>query len=97
MRYTLKSTCDNLFDHNDEMDIQIARFCNQYLQLEQKLDYPDPAVLREETTQESIYGRLFGSSSPRFKPPPRYQLRFLKELVRRVEDSIDDWDLYVRI
>ena len=78
------------------MDAGIRRFCNQCLQLERELDYPQPTPLREEATQEFIFEQLFGSSSPKYQPPPRYQLRVLKELVRRIEASIEDWDEHVR-
>ena len=78
------------------MNSQVTRFCSQYLQLESVLDYPELTVLREETTQESIYQQLFGSNSPRYQPPQRYQLRVLKELMRRIENSVEDWDKHVR-
>ena len=74
----------------------LLRFCHQYLQLEQELDFPDPATLRQSTSQERIYKSLFSDDGPVYKPPIRYQLRCLKELVRRFEASIDDWDEHVR-
>jgi len=75
---------------------QITRFINQYLQLEQELDYPESAVLRLDATQETIYRQLFSSDSPNCQPGPRYQLRVLKNLVGRIEASIEDWDQHVR-
>merc|ERR1712230_361309 len=36
-------------------------------------------------------GRLF-SDDVQYTPPPRYQLRVLKELMKRIEASIQDWD-----
>ena len=82
----------------------IDRFCRQYLQLERELDYPAPTLLREQHVQEDLYRRVFSSSSDGGAaadgapplPPPRYQLRVLKELVKRIEASIDgDWEQYV--
>ncbi|KAL7904881.1 putative methyltransferase domain-containing protein [Trichoderma velutinum] len=72
---------------------QVDRFCYQYLQLEQKLDYPEPHNIRLPEVQDTIYQRLFADESlPGGPPPLRYQVRVLKELVSRIEASIDDWD-----
>lgn len=75
----------------------LAQFCHQYLQLEKKLDYPPPELLRQSRVQETLYESLFADKAIPFPPPHRHRLRTLKELVRRVEDSIDDWDQYVGI
>ncbi|RFU81983.1 hypothetical protein TARUN_213 [Trichoderma arundinaceum] len=72
---------------------QVDRFCRQYLQLEQTLDYPESQSLRRSDVQDAIYLRLFADDSlPGGSPPLRYQVRVLKELVSRIEASIDDWD-----
>ncbi|KAK3326963.1 putative methyltransferase-domain-containing protein [Cercophora scortea] len=73
---------------------QVRRFCQQYLQLEQALDFPDGEVLREEATQEVLYEKLFSDrgDDALLRPPPRYELRILKELVARTEAAIVDWD-----
>ncbi|KAH0531051.1 hypothetical protein TsFJ059_005609 [Trichoderma semiorbis] len=72
---------------------QVDRFCHQYLQLEQNLDYPEPQNIRLPEVQDVIYQRLFADDSlPGGPPPLRYQVRVLKELVSRIEASIDDWD-----
>ncbi|KAL6788958.1 putative methyltransferase domain-containing protein [Trichoderma sp. SZMC 28012] len=72
---------------------QVDRFCYQYLQLEQHLDYPEPQNIRLPEVQDVIYQRLFADDSlPGGPPPLRYQVRVLKELVSRIEASIDDWD-----
>ena len=76
---------------------QINRFCFQYLQAEQSLDFPDNAILREDAVQEELYSRLFDHSALDHPPPLRYQLRVLKELVARVESSIEDWDKHVSV
>ncbi|KAK4066818.1 hypothetical protein Trihar35433_7245 [Trichoderma harzianum] len=75
---------------------QVDRFCHQYLQLEQHLDYPEPQNIRLPEVQDVIYQRLFADDSlPGGPPPLRYQVRVLKELVSRIESSIDDWDEHV--
>lgn len=75
----------------------IDRFCRQYLQLERELDYPSAAFLRDERVQDDLYRRIFSDGAIAHPPPPRYQLRVLKELVKRIEASIDDWDQHVCI
>lgn len=69
--------------------VAIDRFCCQYLQLEAHLDYPDGQVLKTPEAQDEIFDRIFASSSPSSKSA-RFQLRVLKELVKRVQDSISD-------
>ena len=75
---------------------QEARFCWQYLQLEQSLDSPDGDVLRDEAVQETIYQQLFAPDAPTPLPPARYRLRVLKELISRIESAIEDWEMHVR-
>lgn len=75
----------------------IDRFCRQYLQLERDLDYPSAVLLREEHIQDDLYRRIFADGAVAHPPPPRYQLRVLKELVKRIEASIEDWDQHVCI
>merc|ERR1712093_61479 len=70
---------------------QLDRFCRQYLQVTLGLDYPTEEHLRNDAFQQSIYSRLF-SDDVQYTPPPRYQLRVLKELMKRIEASIQDWD-----
>lgn len=74
---------------------QVDRFCRQYLQLQPELDYPEPALLQTSQVQDEIYERLFAEGAVRYGPPPRFQLRVLKELMSRIEASIDDWEEYV--
>lgn len=73
------------------------RFCHQVLQLEQELDYPPPEVLRQAETQSLLYLRLFSEADdgPCYAPPTRYQVRVLKDLIRKIESSIEDWDTHV--
>lgn len=70
---------------------QLDRFCRQYLQVTHDVHYPAEEYLRNDTFQHSIYVRCF-SEEDKYAPPPRYQLRILKELVKRIEMSIQDWD-----
>ncbi|KAK1675155.1 putative methyltransferase-domain-containing protein [Colletotrichum godetiae] len=70
----------------------VNRFCYQYLQLESTLEYPTAETIRESSAQDTIYKKLFSEEGPRYSPPARYRLRVLKELVARIESSIDDWD-----
>ena len=73
----------------------VDRFCRQYLQLEQQLDFPQDAHLRLAEVQEAIYARLFAADSIPYKPPVRYMVRTLKALVSQIESSIEDWDEHV--
>lgn len=76
---------------------QVDRFCRQYLQLEQSLDYPQDQLLREAHVQDAIYLRLFADGAVQYGPPPRYQVKTLKELVSRIEASIHDWEEHVSL
>ncbi|KAF4946581.1 hypothetical protein FSARC_14169 [Fusarium sarcochroum] len=73
---------------------QVDRFCHQYVQLQPDLDYPEPALLKTSQVQDALYERLFADDAIRYGPPPRFQLRVLKELMARIETSIDDWEEY---
>ncbi|KJZ73828.1 hypothetical protein HIM_06721 [Hirsutella minnesotensis 3608] len=71
---------------------QVDRFCHQYLQLEQELDYPPGEALQLAEVQDAIYERLFADGAVPYGPPQRYQARALKRLVARIEAAICDWD-----
>jgi hypothetical protein len=71
---------------------QLDRFCRQYFQLQLDLDYPDEKHLRNDLFQRFLYARFFQESALSHPPPPRYQLRVLKELTKRIEQSIQDWE-----
>ncbi|KAF5721914.1 FAM86A [Fusarium mundagurra] len=73
---------------------QVDRFCHQYLQLQSDLDYPEASLLKTSQVQDAFYERLFADGAVRYGPPPRFQLRVLKELMSRIEASIDDWEEY---
>ena len=74
---------------------QLDRFCSQYLQLEPQVDYPDERHLGDPAVQQYIYARLYKENAITYGPPRRYQLRILKELIRRIERSIVDWEAEV--
>ena len=88
------SACERVFEMSTSF--QVDRFCRQYLQLEPQLDFPDAHLLKEAEVQDSIYARLF-AGAVQYGPPPRYRLRTLKELVSRIEASIDDWEQHVSV
>jgi hypothetical protein len=71
---------------------QLDRFCRQYLQVQLDLDYPDKEHLRNDTFQEVLHAKLFAENTLKHAPPARYQLRALKELTWRIEQSIQDWE-----
>ncbi|KAF7560631.1 hypothetical protein G7046_g3491 [Stylonectria norvegica] len=72
----------------------VDRFCHQYLQLEPDLEFPEPLLLKTAEVQDALFNHLFAEGAVPQGPPPRYQLRVLKELMFRVEASIDDWHEY---
>ena len=71
---------------------QLERFSRQYLQLQLNLDYPDDEHLRNVDFQRSLHSRLFSEDGIKMAPPARYQLRVLKALISRIEQSIQDWE-----
>ncbi|CAH0017978.1 unnamed protein product [Clonostachys rhizophaga] len=73
---------------------EVDRFCHQYLQVEPTLDFPSPEFLRLSEVQDALYALLYADGAVRYGPPARYQTKILKELVAKVEASIDDWDQY---
>jgi len=74
---------------------QSRRFLRQYLQLEQDLEFPSRTVLRTEHLQEFLYQTLFADGALRYPPPLRFRTRVLKDLVTKIEESIDDWEEHV--
>ncbi len=71
---------------------QLDRFCRQYLQVQLDLDYPSEEHLRNDSFQQCLFMRVFAENSIQHEPPVRFQLRVLKELTRRIEQSIQDWE-----
>lgn len=74
-----------------ELDrIELLR--RQYLQLLEPtlLAIPGPEMLRRPDVQRQLYEQMFHSENLMFVPNSRYQLRVLKELVFRIENSISD-------
>jgi hypothetical protein len=71
---------------------QLNRFRRQYLQVQLDLDYPDEEYLRNDSFQQALYAGLFEEDVVKCAPPQRFQLRVLKELTRRIEQNIQDWE-----
>jgi hypothetical protein len=71
---------------------QVNLFLRQYLQLQVAITYPDPKCLRQELVQRLLQEQLFEEGSIEYQPPQRYQIRVLKELTKRIEASITDWE-----
>jgi len=80
-----------------EQQRQLDRFCWQYLQLDLAPELPDDETLRDAEAQELLYHRLFAPDATALSPPPRYQLRVLKQLIAKIESCIKDWDEHVSI
>jgi hypothetical protein len=75
-----------------ELQQELKIFRRQYLQLQVKITYPAPDSLRQEVFQQTLYDRVFAEGAVEHHPPERYQLKVLKELMRRIESSITNWD-----
>ncbi|EMC98774.1 hypothetical protein BAUCODRAFT_84564 [Baudoinia panamericana UAMH 10762] len=74
------------------MDLQLRLFRRQYLQLVEPdfLAWPPKQLLRDASVQTWLYRALFNSDRVARLPPERYQLRVLKPLLARIEQSIED-------
>lgn len=72
----------------EELDL----FKRQYLQLQLSLKYPEKECLKHEEFQQLLYSEIFSEDAMKWYPPQRYQLRVLKELMKRIEVSITDWE-----
>jgi hypothetical protein len=71
---------------------QLNLFRRQYLQLQIDITYPDAECLRKDTLQQALLQEVFSDNAIIYQPPQRYQLRILKELIRRIEASITNWE-----
>ncbi|ELR04193.1 hypothetical protein VC83_03100 [Pseudogymnoascus destructans] len=71
---------------------ELGLFKRQYLQLQLSLKYPAKECLKHEEFQQLLYSEIFSEDAMKWYPPQRYQLRVLKELVKRIEASITDWE-----
>lgn len=76
---------------------ELNHFKRQYLQLQVTIKYPERQYLKHEIFQNELYAQIFSHDALQYHPPQRYQLRVLKELMKRIEDSITDWEEEVRI
>jgi hypothetical protein len=80
----------------DELRL-LSRFCRQVLQVNLHLDFPPPEVLRQDRAQEFILEQAFSQERIPCLPPAAYRLKTLQKLISRIEHSITDWDLNVRL
>jgi hypothetical protein len=71
---------------------ELSLFRRQYLQLQVGINYPDAQCLRQEDFQQALCNEVFSEGAVKYQPPQRYQLRILKELIRKIETSISDWE-----
>ncbi|KAH9832701.1 putative nicotinamide n-methyltransferase protein [Teratosphaeria destructans] len=74
------------------MDPQLLLFRRQYLQLLEPnfLAWPPKQLLKDPDVQSWLYKRLFDSETNDRAPPARYQLRVLKALLTKIEQSVED-------
>ena len=81
-------------ERNEEHLRVLNLFRNQYLQLidVRGLAWPDShsIPLAAHWVQEWLFNNLFNNDQIRYLPPPRYQLRVLKELTSWIEQAIQD-------
>lgn len=80
-----------------DIDAALLIFQRQYLQLLDIdfLRWPPQALLRSTDAQAWLYRNLFAEA--RYLPPPRYQARVLKVLIKKIEQSIQDPEEEVRV
>jgi len=76
------------------IDPQLLLFRRQYLQLFEPdfLAWPPKALLRDAHIQAWIYKNLFNLDVHPRLPAVRYRYRVLKQLIAKIEQSIEDPD-----
>jgi len=74
------------------MDPQLLLFRRQYLQLFEPdfLSWPPKPLLRDADAQAWLFKNLFDADRNDRLPSERYQLRVLKPLLAKIEQSIED-------
>lgn len=74
------------------MDPQLILFRRQYLQIFEPdfLSWPPKLLLKNADAQRWLYQNLFNQEENSYLPPERYQLRVLKPLLARIEQSVDN-------
>ncbi|KAK3676208.1 hypothetical protein LTR78_003958 [Recurvomyces mirabilis] len=74
------------------MDPQLLLFRRQYLQLVEPdfLAWPPKVLLKDPHIQSWVYKKLFDAKHTIRLPPEQYQIRALKPLLAKIEQSIDD-------
>jgi hypothetical protein len=84
---------------NDRHDISQLRILQrQYFQLvePQQLRWPNDAILKAPEVQSWLFMNLFDTANITSPPPDRYQLRVLKLLISKLEQSITNPEEDVR-
>lgn len=76
------------------MDQELLLFRRQYLQLLEPtfLAWPPTQLLKDVNTQMWLYQKLFDPETNEKLPSERYQLRVLRLLVIKIEQSFEDPD-----
>ena len=74
------------------MDSQLLLFRRQYFQVFEPdfLAWPPKQLLRDISVQQWLHTNLFDSEINHLQPPQRYQLRVLKGLISKIEESVQD-------
>ncbi|KAF1834894.1 hypothetical protein BDW02DRAFT_316006 [Decorospora gaudefroyi] len=71
---------------------QLRILLRQYFQLVEphQLRWPDDSILKAPEVQSWFFENLFDTANITSPPPDRYQLRILKQLIAKLERSIND-------
>lgn len=84
--------------NDDRIASQLRILQRQYFQLVEphQLIWPENRVLRAAEVQSWLFAQMFDADAIKSPPPDRYQLRVLKLLVSKLEQSIDNPEEDVR-
>jgi hypothetical protein len=68
----------------------VVKFYRQYMQQINELSYPPGSLLLTPDVQTCLFKYFFDASQNKFLPPPRYQTKVLRHVIREIEKSIKD-------
>ncbi|ETI19915.1 hypothetical protein G647_08930 [Cladophialophora carrionii CBS 160.54] len=68
----------------------VVKFYRQYMQQINELSYPPGSLLLAPDIQTCLYKYFFDVSQNKFLPPPRYQTKVLRQIIREIEKTIKD-------
>ncbi|EXJ61985.1 hypothetical protein A1O7_02417 [Cladophialophora yegresii CBS 114405] len=68
----------------------VVKFYRQYMQQINELSYPPGSLLLAPDIQTCLYKYFFDANQNKFLPPPRYQTKVLRQIIREIEKSIKD-------